>query len=70
VGREDEGVSSNRPELVVLIECLESHEDDNKAHRGDPLNEETDIKAEMGRLKEQKEVTWDKQTKRTPQVAP
>ena len=28
VGREDEGVSSNRPELMTLIECLDSHEDD------------------------------------------
>ena len=28
VGREDEGVSSNRPELVALIECLDIHEDD------------------------------------------
>ena len=28
VGREDEGVSSNRPELVVLTECLDIHEDD------------------------------------------
>ena len=28
VGREDEGVSSNRPELVTLTECLDSHEDD------------------------------------------
>ncbi len=36
-----------------------------KAHRGDPLNEEADIRAEMGRLKEQKEVTWDTPTNRT-----
>ena len=28
VGREDEGVSSSRPELVALAECLEDHEDD------------------------------------------
>ncbi len=106
VGREDEGLSSNRPELVALRECLESHEDhvdllyltdseDSlqaihkwrgcgarmnlskspdadilkviilklqrrveagaatllikvKAHRGDPLNEEADIRAELG----------------------
>ncbi len=27
VGREEEGLSSNRPELVALQECLESHED-------------------------------------------
>ena len=27
VGREGEGLSSNRPELVVLNECLEAHED-------------------------------------------
>jgi hypothetical protein len=28
VGREEEGMSSNRPELVVLREFLESHPDD------------------------------------------
>jgi ribonuclease HI len=28
VGREDEGVSSTRPELVALTECLEDHGDD------------------------------------------
>jgi hypothetical protein len=33
-----------------------------KGHRGDPLNEETDIRAEMGRYKEQKEVIWDNPT--------
>ena len=27
VGREEEGMSSNRPELVALRECLESHPD-------------------------------------------
>ena len=27
VGREEEGLSSNRPELVVLRECLEAHDD-------------------------------------------
>jgi hypothetical protein len=27
VGREEEGLSSNRPELVTLRECLEAHED-------------------------------------------
>ena len=27
VGREEEGLSSNRPELVALRECLEAHED-------------------------------------------
>jgi hypothetical protein len=27
VGREDEGVSSSRPELVALAECLDDHED-------------------------------------------
>ncbi len=29
-----------------------------KVHRGDPLNEETDIRAELGRLKEYKETIW------------
>jgi hypothetical protein len=28
VGREDEGVSSSRPELVALVECSEDHQDD------------------------------------------
>ena len=28
-----------------------------KAHRDDPLNEEADIRAEMGRLKEQTDIT-------------
>jgi len=28
VGREDEGVSSTRPEMVALAECLEDHDDD------------------------------------------
>ena len=27
VGREDEGLSSDRPELVALRECLETHDD-------------------------------------------
>ena len=36
-----------------------------KTHRGDPLNEETDIRAEMGRLKEDDEKTWSTQTDRT-----
>jgi ribonuclease HI len=116
-------MSSNRPELVALRECLETHPDNEnllyltdseatlqvinrwigggeklilsrspdgdilkaiiiklqrrvkagaatllikeKAHRGDPLNEETDIRAEMGRLKEDDEKTWSTQTDRT-----
>jgi ribonuclease HI len=33
-----------------------------KAHRGDPLNEEADIRAEIGLRKEQKEVIWDNPT--------
>ena len=36
-----------------------------KDHRGDPLNEEADIRAEMGRLKEDNEKTWSTQTDRT-----
>ena len=36
-----------------------------KVHRGDPLNEEADIRAEMGRLKEESEKTWSAQTDRT-----
>ena len=36
-----------------------------KAHRGDPLNEEADIRAEMGRRKEIKEVGWNDPTNRT-----
>jgi ribonuclease HI len=117
VGREEEGMSSNRPELVALRECLEAHPDNVnllyltdseatlqainkwigggaklnlaktadadvlkaiivklqqgvkakaatllvkvKAHRGCPLNEEADIRVEMGRMKPDKEKTWD-----------
>jgi hypothetical protein len=29
-----------------------------KAHRGEPLNEEADIRAELGRLKEDNETIW------------
>jgi hypothetical protein len=36
-----------------------------KTHRGDSLIEESDIRAEMGRLKEDKEKTWSTQTDRT-----
>jgi ribonuclease HI len=123
VGREEEGMSSNRPELVALRECLEAHPDNVnllyltdseatlqainkwigggaklnlaktadadvlkaiivklqqrvkakaatllvkvKAHRGCPLNEEADIRAEMGRRKPDKEKTWGTPTNRT-----
>ena len=116
-------MSSNRPELVDLQECLETHPDNEnllyltdseatlqvinkwigggaklslaktadadvlkaiivklqqrvkakaatllikvKAHRGCPLNEEADIRAEMGRLKQEKEKTWSSPTYRT-----
>jgi hypothetical protein len=36
-----------------------------KAHRGDPLNEEEENRAEMGRLKDHDEITWDDSTDRT-----
>jgi hypothetical protein len=36
-----------------------------KAHRGCPLNEEADIRAEMGRMKQEKEKTWSTPTNRT-----
>ncbi len=36
-----------------------------KTHRGDPLNEEADIKAELGRRKEYKETIWDDLSGRT-----
>jgi ribonuclease HI len=123
VGREEEGflMSSNRPELVVLREYLESHPDNEnllyltdsettlqtvnkwigggaelslakttdvdilrtiivklqqrvkvstllikvKAHRGCPLNKEVDIRAEMGRIKQEQEKTWNTTTNRT-----
>ncbi len=123
VGREEEGLSSNRPELVALRECLEAHPDHEnllyltdsettlqtinkwigggaklslaktadvdilrsiivklqqrvkaksgtllikvKAHRGCPLNEEADIRAEMGRMKPEQEKTWCTLTNRT-----
>ena len=116
-------MSSNRPELVSLRECLEVHRDNEnllyltdsdvtlqainkwigsgaklsltrspdgdvlksiilklqkrvkadaetllikvKAHRGDPLNEEEDIRSKMGRLKEDNEGTWSTPTDRT-----
>ena len=124
MGREGEGLSSNRPELVALWECLETHPDNEsllyltdseatlqtinkligggaklslvkttdtviiralviielqqrvqakaatlllkvKTHRGCPLNEEADIRAEMGRRKEEQEMTWNTLTNRT-----
>ena len=123
VGREEEGLSSNRPELVALQECLEAHPDHEnllyltdsetplqainkwigggaklsltktadadilrviivklqqrvkaksatllikvKAHHGCPLNEETDIRAEMGRMKQEQEKTWSTLTNRS-----
>ncbi len=116
-------MSSNRPELVALRECLKTHPDNEnllyltdseatlqdinkwigrgaklslanttdadilraiivklqqrvkakaatllmkvKTHRGHPLNEETDIRAEMGRMKQEKEKTWSTPTNRT-----
>ena len=36
-----------------------------KTYRGDPLNEEADIRAELGRLKEHKETIWNDSTDRT-----
>ena len=86
VGREEEDLSSNRPELVALREWLEAPDDhidllyltdseeslqvihkwigcgvklnlldfdqqSVKTHRGDPLNEEADIRAELKHLK-------------------
>ncbi len=36
-----------------------------KVQRGDPLNEEADIRAEMGRLKEYKEAIWNDSSDRT-----
>ena len=36
-----------------------------KSHRGCPLNEEADIRAEMGRMKQEKEKTWSTPTNRT-----
>ncbi len=119
----EEGLSSNRTELVALRECLEAHDDHIdllyltdtettlqaihkwigggsklnlsrssdadvlkviilklqkrveagaitllikvKDHRGDPLNEEADIRAELGRLKEYKEMIWNDSSDRT-----
>jgi ribonuclease HI len=123
VGREEEGMSSNRPELVALRECLETHPDNEnllyltdsedtlqatnkwigegaklslektsdadilrviivklqqrvkakaatllikvKTHRGSPLNEEEDIRAERRRMKQEQEKTWSTTTNRT-----
>ena len=36
-----------------------------KDHQGDPLNDEADIKAELGRLKEYKETIWNDSSDRT-----
>ncbi len=36
-----------------------------KAHHGCPLNEEADIRAEMGRMKQEQEKTWSTSTSRT-----
>ena len=36
-----------------------------KDHRGDPLNEEADIRAELDRLKEYKETIWNDSSDRT-----
>ena len=36
-----------------------------KVHRGNPLNEEADIRAELGRLKEYRETIWNDSTDRT-----
>ena len=36
-----------------------------KTHRGDPLNEEVDIRTELGRLKEYKETIWNDSSDRT-----
>jgi ribonuclease HI len=116
-------MSSNRPELVALRECLEAHADNEnllyltdseatlqtinkwigegaklslektadadilrviivklqqrvkakaatllikvKVHRGCPLNEEADIRAERGRMKQEQEKTWSTPTNRT-----
>ena len=36
-----------------------------KSHRGDPLNEEADIRTELVRLKEYKETIWNDSSDRT-----
>jgi hypothetical protein len=36
-----------------------------KDQRGDPLNEETDIRGELGRFKEYKETIWNDSSDRT-----
>jgi hypothetical protein len=36
-----------------------------KSHRGCPLNEEEDIRVEMGRMKQENEKTWSTSTNRT-----
>ena len=103
VGREEEGLNSNRSELVDLkFQCLELHDDQIdllyltdsetslqaihkwivggvklnlskspdtdvkvKTHRGNPLNEEVDIRVELDRLKEYKEMIWNDSSTRT-----
>ena len=41
-----------------------------KDHRGDPLNEEADIRAELDRLKEYKETIWNDSSDRTVYECP
>ncbi len=85
VSREEEGLSSNRPELMALSKSpdtdilkdiifkLQKRVEAGvatllikvKDHRGDPLNGEADIRAELGRRKEYKETIWDDLSGRT-----
>jgi hypothetical protein len=102
VAREEEGLRSNRPELLVLplqvinmwigggakLSLAKTADTDVlrdiivklqqrvkakgstllikvKTHRGCPLNEEEDIRDEMGRMKQEKEKTWSTPTNRT-----
>ncbi len=39
-----------------------------KSHRGCPLNEKADIRAEMGRMKQEQEKTWSTQQNHLPMV--
>ena len=57
--------SSDTVLKVIILKLQKRVEAGGKTHQGDPLNEETDIRAELGRLKEYKETIWNDTSDRT-----
>ena len=53
---------NQNPEKV--LKCLPPSKVWWKVHRENPLNEESDVRAEMGRLKDPGKITWDYPTER------